>query len=341
MNAGRGVSVILAVKLRALRCWLRGPARRRHYSAEVDRRTTTAAYWLVRGYYIFLVTFAFRTLRYLYGAGLSGREIDPLWPIFWIDAQSLAAWANLLAVGFVAAAIAAVVWPDRRAPKLVVAVLYLFCLAFENSFGSINHFAHFGLWVAICFAALPSASLDDLHRSRCLRQQYVTVFFLAQCLIGLFYSMSGLRKFFFGFYVPEGAYSSFAPEALPAMVVQRWLQTDESTLLAQFFLENLWMAQPAYLAVIYLELFTLVAVFRPELHRLWGVALVVFHIGVWMLIGISFDYQPMLVALLYVASPFAPQSHPGFRRILRQLPGFGDLVSLFRRPRGGEPARAQ
>ncbi len=130
---------------------------------------------------------------------------------------------------------------------------------------------------------------------------------------------------------------SIAPNALPLLVTQKWLQTGDHPLLADFFVQHLWLAWPVHLLVIYIELFALVAVFRPELHRLWGLLLLTFHLMVWLLLGIVFAYQPLVIAPLFIWSPFAPMSHPKLAQILRQLPLFGDLAHLatvsLRRPR--------
>jgi hypothetical protein len=328
--------------LRRWRRRLQGPVPlRRAYAAGADVDVGERAWWVVRGFYLVVLHFAFETQRNLQRLGASDRQIDPLWPVAWVDAATLSAAANVIGLAFLASAVLAVFAPARRMPRVLVALFYLQALAFENSFGSINHYGHLGLWLALCFVALPAGSRAALRRSRARRHEYLAVFFLAQCLAALFYTSSGARKAYYGFVVPDGAVSSFAPDALPLLVVQKWLQTGDQPLLADLFIQHLWLAWPMHLLVIYVELFALVAVFRRELHKLWGALLITFHLMVWLLLGISFAHQPVLIALVFVWSPFAPTPHAGFRQILRQLPGFGDAVALFRRPRGGEPVRAQ
>jgi hypothetical protein len=317
---------------------LSGPARlRRPYRAAAHVEAATTAYWLVRAFYLFTLYYAFETLRQLYKLGSSGRDVDPLWPVFWIDQDHLALATAVLGLGLVVASVAAVAWPGRRWPRAAVALLGVLCVALMNSFGSINHSSHVWLWVAICFCALPHATPTGLTLRRNLRQSYLTVFFATQCLIALFYSLSGGFKAFHGVYVQEHAISSFAADALPLLVVQRWLETGNTPLLAGFFLDHLWIAWPAHLLVIYVELFALVAVFRPELHRLWGLALMIFHLTVWLLMGISFPYQPMLVVLLFFCSPFRPRPAPSLVQVLRQLPGFGDAWAALRPVDRGRP----
>jgi hypothetical protein len=313
---------------------------RRPYNAAAEIDAGERAWWVVRAFYLVVLHFAFETQRNLHRLSASDREIDPLWPVAWVDGETLTAAAQVIGLAFLVSAVVAVLAPERRMPKILVALFYLQALAFENSFGSINHYGHLGLWLALCFAALPATSVSQLRRSRAHRREYLAVFFLVQCLVALFYTSSGARKAYYGVVVPEGSVSSFAPDALPILVVQKWLQTGDQPLLADLFLQHLWLAWPMHLLVIYIELFALIAVFRRELHQLWGAMLITFHLMVWLLLGISFAYQPVLLALVLVWSPFAPKPHPGFRQSLRQLPGFGDVVSLLRRPRGGKPVRS-
>jgi len=319
--------------LRRGRRRLHGPAAlRRAYVAAADIDAGARAWWAVRAFYLVALHFAFETQGNLQRLGASDRHIDPLWPVAWVHDGILAAAANAIGLAFLVSAVLAVLVPGRRAPRLLVALFYLQALALENSFGSINHNGHLGLWLALCFMALPAGSLDDLRRSRARRHEYLAMFFLAQSLVALFYASSGARKAYYGFVVPEGAVSSFAPDALPLLVVQQWLETGDQPLLADLFIQHLWLAWPAHLMVIYIELFAIVAIFRRELHQLWGALLITFHLLVWLLLDVSFAYQPVLLALLLVWSPFAPQPHPSAGQILRQLPGLGDLIGLFRRP---------
>lgn len=278
----------------------------------------------MRAFYLFTLYYAFATLRRLYVLSTSGSDLNPLWPVFWIDKANLPVAAPMLGLAITVASVAAVAWPHHRWPRIAVALLGVLCVALVNSFGSVNHSSHVWLWMAVCFCALPGATASGLAQSRALRQSYLTVFFATQCLIALFYSLSGGFKAFNGVFVQDNAVSSFSPDALPLLVVQRWLETGNTPLLAGLFLEHLWIAWPAHILVIYVELFALVAVFRPELHRLLGLALMTFHLGVWLLLGISFPYQPMLVVLLFFCSPLRPIPAPSPMQVLRQLPGLGD-----------------
>jgi hypothetical protein len=84
---------------------------------------------------------------------------------------------------------------------------------------------------------------------------------------------------------------------------------------------------PLHIGVIYFELFSIVIAFRPGLHRLWGLLLIAFHIGTILILSFSFTVNILLLALLFVMSPFHPRNQTR-QQLLLQLPLFGDLHRL-------------
>jgi hypothetical protein len=77
-------------------------------------------------------------------------------------------------------------------------------------------------------------------------------------------------------------------------------------------------------------LFSLIVVFRPSLHRLWGFMLLTFHFGVFLLMDISFELQPLVLSVLFLFSPFAPE-RTNWRHTCRQLPILALILRLYGR----------
>ena len=114
------------------------------------------------------------------------------------------------------------------------------------------------------------------------------------------------------------------------------------TVLQDVFVANMWIGQPAHLFVMYVETFMLVAVFRPAMHRPFGVALIVFHFMVWLVMGIAFWYQPIQLALLFVELRFgAEEGAPSvaFQRVPHQRPGAVQRLPVEQALVGGARAR--
>ena len=95
--------------------------------------------------------------------------------------------------------------------------------------------------------------------------------------------------------------------------------------------------------MIYIEIVALMVLCRPALHRLWGVMLIGFHIGTFLLLGISFPKHVLVLTILFVWSPFAIDRF-GLRRVISSLPGLGLFVhpktprTVDKLPAGGRAA---
>ncbi|MEO1579864.1 MAG: hypothetical protein AAFS05_14425 [Pseudomonadota bacterium] len=307
-----------------IKAYLRGPAACLDLpSGTALREATRLAGWQVQAFYLFFLLLAFDMVQRVYRLVGSGQTMDPLWPVAWAPAVGLDTAAYIVGLSMPLAALAALWRPYAWWPRLMVAVSLLMGVALINSFGSINHSLHYPLWIAWLMLLAPAARPPEGAASMSAHMRWLLPIFIAQVTIALFYTLSGLHKVYHGLFPRD--VSSFDPMALPLLVMERWHETGEAPMLGQLFAENLAIAWPAYLLVIYFELVFLVAVFRPRLHRMFGFAFAIFHTGVWLVMGITFPYQPIMVALLFIWSPFAGLHQPSVRQTLAQLPGI-DLV---------------
>ncbi|MGR3541145.1 MAG: hypothetical protein ACU0BS_06920 [Hasllibacter sp.] len=307
---------------------LRGPARNRTAPTARDHRLISeATYWTTKAFYLAYLIVAFDCARRIYDLRDTDVPLSPLWPVFWVEWTGVSLAAQVIAVALMAFGLLAVLTRSR----LTRAGLFLSFLCYsglDNSFGSINHYMHYVIWSSLGLIFCPTARHDEIGRGVGTQVMYALPFFLTQGMIAFFYSLSGLWKSWTGFTPNDAIASSFAPEALPLLVMGRWLQTGAEPLFASFFAANQWIAWPAYLLVIYVELFFVVALFRPQMHRVFGAAMAAFHLGVWATMGIAFQYQTMVVAGLFVLSPFAVLDRSTPRERVLQLPLFGDLLAL-------------
>jgi len=77
-------------------------------------------------------------------------------------------------------------------------------------------------------------------------------------------------------------------------------------LLAPFLVAHPWLGLPANIWVIYAELAAFIVAFQPALPKLWGVMLIVFHVGMYLLLNINISMHMLVLTLPFVRSPFAP-----------------------------------
>lgn len=311
---------------RTMRRLLRGPeANRWGLGADALRLASQTAYWQMRAFYLIAFLAAFDFLRWVYRSALSGLESEPLWPVFWVDWVGLETSGRIIGLFFLLACFAALWRHGSTWPRVLVFIGLLQYVALDNSFGSINHSAHYLIWISFILMFMPRGPAPRPGSSPTRHHSFILGIFFAQCFIALFYSLSGLYKFLGGIFVLPGYVSSFDPIALPLLVLGRWAKTGKVPMFSEFFANNMYIAWPAHLLVIYFELFFLLAVFRPQLHRIYGFTLATFHVGVWLTMGITFKFQPVLVALLFIWSPLAYFDRATLRQRLAQMP----LIDIF------------
>ena len=135
--------------------------------------------------------------------------------------------------------------------------------------------------------------------------------------------MSGLWKVY-------GAITQFLAGEMHALAfdavalhIAYWLPRWQSpSLLGPFLIEHPWVGWPFFIAIIYLQFFAFWIAFRPNLHQLWGVGLVLFHVGVYVTMGIVFFHPILLLIFLFFDSPFKkPQT--SWQEIVSDLPLWG------------------
>lgn len=289
-------------------------------------RAAEQAHLLVRFFYLFVFYQLTLTSIYLWGKAATATPIDPLWPVFWVDYFAKpTAFAIAICVAL-AAGFAGVLMPQRQLVRVLVFGVYLLLNGLQNSFGKINHGDHPMIAVAFVLIWLPRWPASGQRNSVSQAHLYLTVIGAAQVMVGLFYTMSGLWKVYFGVQqLVAGEINTFHPHALATLIAFRLLQTDQESILGGLIVAQPLLGWPLHIGALYLELGALIAAFRPPLHRVWGIGLILFHMGTWLLMEIPFLPSMVLVGLLFVCSPFAPASI-NWWVVLHQLPGLGSLV---------------
>jgi hypothetical protein len=311
--------------MRLARRFFAGPNRGSRHPLRAQRRAFDRASTLVYVFYACNLFYAFRNLR-LWRGYLEASALDALWPVAWVEAVGVApALHGIMAIAL-AGAFAAALLPHRRVARVLAFVGLLLFHAFINSFGKINHSFHGWVLVAFLLVFLPDGRHDALARSVALRQRFLNAFWSAQALVLLIYSMAGGWKLLASIpQIARGEVHCFAPQALSLHIAQRLLQTDSQSLLGPFFVEHPLLGWPAFLLTLYLQTFALWIAFRPSLQRIWAAFLIAFHFMVYLTMSVSFAPQVLLVALLLLVSPFAPEG-VDWKRCAAELPMIGRIA---------------
>lgn len=289
-----------------------------------QRRAFDAAVTLVSAFYAGNLFFAFQNLRL--GSGhLDTRAIEALWPVFWVEPLGIAASVSGMMLLMVVGAAAAALLPGRRVARILAFLGVFFFHAYLNSFGKINHAFHGWILASFLLIFLPDGGRERLARRAASRQRYLNAFWSAMAVQGLTYTLAGSWKALAA--IPQalrGEVHSFSPDGLATHIAHRLLQTNSDSLLGPFFIDHAWIGWPSFVFVLYLQVFALWAVFRPSLHRLWGIGLISFHFMVYLTMSIAFGPPVLLLGLCFVCSPFAGELD--LRAVASELPLFGPLL---------------
>lgn len=289
---------------------------------------------VLRAFYVFPI-FWFVTHLHELRPLMNPVGVDLRWPVAWmawVGVDVAAPW--VIGFGFVASGLGALL-PERRPVRFAVFLALLQVLALKFSFGKIHHLMHGWLFATFIFAVfLPNGAFDAARASRAVRQASVFAFGGAQAALGLTYTLAGIGKFVGSAYQAAiGQTTSLHPGALARHVADRIIQTHADSLLGGVMIEYGTLMWPAMLGTLYLQLFALWAVFRPQLHRVWAFGLIGFHVMTRLSMTIDFTPNIFLLGFLWCASPTAP-AKLDLGAMVRDLPGLGLVFRRSGRRRG-------
>lgn len=295
----RGVS-------KAQRIFLRYDCGERRTPADFTR-AAVGVVWLARFFYLItaygITTFLLRFDRA--SPAQRGAISDPLWPIELLAELGIAGWlynpGELTAAGLVAALLAAL-FPGMVVWRLAV-FLYLFLfVAAINSYGAINHGLHFHVYISFALLFLPGSASRPRQMRRKDVMACIMTFWFAQSIILFTYTLAGLWK------IVQNNLTLLSPTGFVRTLLSRLMDSFEGVpLLLPYIVNHEYPAQFLLLGAVYLQFFAIFALFRPHLHRPWGAALILFHLGTMWLLNVFFNENMLFLGMFMLFSPLAPE----------------------------------
>lgn len=298
------------------------------------RRAAVEAARLARFFYLFsafAIHANFHYKRFLE----KGEPTDPLWPTALLNLLLGDGWLSraldmpmTVYIASVSVGWLATFFPGVWVWRLGVFLYFFFYVALENSYAVLHHAHHFFVYVSFALLFLPAAAGRRSGMSRQEGMRCIQVFWLAQSVLLLAYSLAGFWKL-------AGYSSRFAllsGDGFIRVLLDHWV-TNQSPLflkLYPFLVEHGAFSQFLFLGVVYLQASAFVIWFRPHLHRPLGMALIVFHVGSEGLVGGQFDWCKILLGLFLVFSPFSPERFSWFGAA-QSLPLLGIPFRLYAR----------
>ena len=226
------------------------------------------------------------------------KMIDPLWPMMLVNDIS----TGYLTLFFQINLFISFVWlclkQNQKFFKVYVFIIYFLYIAFNNSFGKINHGSHLCLMILFCFMFIPT------HGKNKYQEKTILTFATAQFFLLMAYSLTGAWKLLWGvveFLTKE--VSLFSPLSFRNVIITQY-QFVDPTIIGAWFLEHYYIGWLMYLAVVYIEICSVFIFFKPNLHKIWGVLLLSLHLGIHFILQVNMFSAPLYIGLLLIMSPF-------------------------------------
>lgn len=298
--------------------------------------------WLVRFYYLFVLVSIARSQTF---GIITYMPTDPLWPIgFLMNLTGGPGWLLkailvIISIAGTTAALLAAISPGSLVLRLCVFLHFLFGAALAFSSGFINHGFHFSIFIGFALLFLPSAVGRPQRMPRKDAMNCIMVFWFVQTIVLLSYSLAGFWKMW------SSGWELLHPDGMVRVLLGRVMMDNGPVPpLLPFLALHDRLLQLALMGAVYLQFFAIFALFRPHLHRPWGIGLILFHFGSGWLLGIFFEYNIAFLGLFLIFSPFAPTVF-SLSGLARSLPLLGIPFRLWsgsgRPMRGAERPRTR
>jgi hypothetical protein len=291
---------------------------------------TTLLVWF---FYITSASYFYNRARDFTHLADSVGSFDLLWPVAWLSHTGLDLGGKIIAHTGLAAAVLGLLWWRFLVVRVLVSIALLQYAAFASSSGAIQHGYHEWFWISVCFLLLPNGRIETIAATRVQRMRFLTAFSLAPLLILLFYSLSGFYKCGHALAaLVKGNIGGFSPDAMGITLAARAVQTGSEPMWANFAIDHPVLSWPFYLGLYFVELVSLAVFFRPQLHRIWGMTLILFHVGTLLFMDIIFGQHILINGMLFLLSPFA-LGRASINAQLESVPVLGTIYAVIRHPR--------
>jgi hypothetical protein len=253
----------------------------------------------------------------------SRHNLLPLWPIEWIKWVPQKTGIVAIMAFFYISGVLGAIFYYYRGVRILVFLSLLEYIALKNSFGKIGHSWH--LWVIVSFILifLPSTWNKTRNVLRSSKMKSLVVFWTAQGMILLSYTMAGVGKIVGSIYQTSlGQINAFHPRAMAMHISERLIQTDTASLFGPWLINHYLLGWPMMLGAIYLQFFALWILFRPSIQRWWVAGLILFHVCSYFILTINFPYSCLILALFFLTLP-QPNARFSFTSLLKDLPLVG------------------
>src|SRR3989344_2466337 len=292
----------------------------------VEQGSITKTQNNIRFFYIYLLTVTATSFSELQKFQ-QYQDIQPLWPVLWIPWIGIAPSFFIIFSFFLITALLVALFPSNRLFRILVFIGIFEYLASIYSFSKINHSSHLLILISFILIFLPSGWNKITDNKSLISKNTLFIFLGVQGITLTTYTMSGFWKikFFFEQFL-NGEVHAFMPQALALLIADYSLKMNLQTILGGWFIDHYYLSWPLYIGTIYLEFFAIYILFKPSIQKFWAISLILFHIFSYLTMEILFLHNIIILALLFINSPFHQKDDKYF---FKDLPIIGWVIKKF------------
>lgn len=277
--------------------------------------------------------FLFAAFFYATSDVMNRPNFEPLWTIGWANYFDYATVVYLVFAFILAAGIAGALFYRHRTIRVLVFLSMLEAHAFESSFGSPNHQWYLWVYSSLIFVFLPDIWTREGRERKDANRVFLLCIWCAQAVAMMVYTLAGYHKLYAtAVQWWAGQVNGFSIDAF-AYQIADWLpRLQAQALLGPYIIAHPTVGWLPYVAIQFIQFFSLWAMVRLGLQRVWAVVLIVFHIATYFTMGVSF--HPLVLALiaLFMYSPFVKEEY-SLREFFLDLPVIGQVGEWWLRRR--------
>lgn len=228
---------------------------------------------------------------------------SPEWSLFWINQLNWEIAVKLILIAYFLCSFATLIfWKKSRIIRALLFLSMFTYLSLIFSFKNRESWMYLMNMAAFILIFIPNSSDSNSAQKKGL----LSIVFGIQTLLLMSYFSSGFFKIL-GFVRQEwsGAISALDKLGFPEFSAMNAYHHQKEYFFTHFVLDN-----PSKLFTIFLlmgicvEFFSIHIIFRPKLHRLWSLLILLMHGLILMLIGPDFSIQVLMVGVFLFFSPF-------------------------------------
>lgn len=220
----------------------------------------------------------------------------PEWAVFWTQILPDFPWQIIFIFVCFFSNTITLFNTHQRKYRIINFIAFFFLFSALNSYPKINHNLHTAL-IPLFFLCFISFKTEKKIQNTIIYASAIGSLLITYSLSGLWKILAAIKHLF------KGDKGSFDMNAMTRYIEYNYTYF-EPNLIAKWFIEHELLGFILLWIGILLEFFSVIIFFFPKFHKIWGIGLILMHIGIANVLDVHFGYVCVSIVPLLVLSPF-------------------------------------